>query len=83
MCSMLTSAEKRYQADQIQRHNFFYGVEWDMIRKIQAPFVPRLRSVVDTSYFPTDDIDQPILGDIAPPQGPGGTDSQKDLAFLG
>ncbi|KAF9453058.1 kinase-like protein [Macrolepiota fuliginosa MF-IS2] len=82
--SLLTSAEKRYQVDQVKRHNFFYGVDWDTLREIEAPFIPRLRSIVDTSYFPTDDIDQPIPGDIAPPPGLGDSaDSQQDLAFLG
>lgn len=85
--SLLTSAEKRYQIDQIKGHEFFSGVDWDVLRQVQPPFVPRLRSIVDTSYFPTEDIDQPIQGDIMPPPGLGGaageSDPQRDLAFLG
>ncbi|KAJ3576193.1 hypothetical protein NP233_g586 [Leucocoprinus birnbaumii] len=85
--SLLTSAEKRYRIDQIKQHEFFYGVDWDALRQVQPPFVPCLRSIVDTSYFPTEDIEQPIQGDIMPPPGLGGADGQsdiqRDLAFLG
>lgn len=83
--SLLTSAEKRYQIDQIEQHDFFYGVDWDTLRDVQAPFIPRLSSIVDTSYFPTDELEQPIPGDIMPPPGlnsNSGTDFQ-NLAFLG
>ena len=59
---------------------FFYGVDWATIRDIDAPFVPHLRSITDTSYFPTDEIDQTgaeaAVGDT-------GTDAKQDLAFLG
>ena len=65
--------------DQIKVHPFFYGVDWDAIRNIDAPFVPHLRSITDTSYFPTEDLE-------AVPDQPVGADtdgSNKDLAFLG
>lgn len=60
-------------------HPFFYGVDWDTIRNIDAPFVPHLRSITDTSYFPTDE-----LAEV--PDEPEGADTNganKDLAFLG
>jgi len=54
-------------------------VDWTAIRNIEAPFIPRLRSITDTSYFPTEELDQvpdePAGGDI--------TGAHKDLAFLG
>ena len=65
--------------DQIKHHPFFYGVDWESIRLIDAPFVPRLRSITDTSYFPTDELEQV-------PEEPVGVDAggpSKDLAFLG
>ena len=65
--------------EQIKKHPFFYGVDWNSIRNIEAPFIPRLRSITDTSYFPTDELDQvpdePVGGDT--------TGAHKDLAFLG
>jgi serine/threonine protein kinase len=75
---LMTSADKRLSVEQIKKHDFFYGVDWDAIRRIEAPFVPHLRSVTDTSYFPTDDLDQ------APEELPAEeTTAGKDLPFLG
>ncbi|KAF7432976.1 Serine/threonine-protein kinase [Pleurotus ostreatus] len=75
---LITSAEKRLQVEQIKVHPFFYGVDWDTIRSIDAPFVPHLRSITDTSYFPTDELEQ------VPEEAPAATgNAAKDLAFLG
>jgi len=64
--------------EQTTNHYFFYGVDWGEIRQIVAPFVPHLRSVTDTSYFPTDDLDQVPDNTPADPGAAG-----RDLAFLG
>jgi protein-serine/threonine kinase len=45
-------------AQELRAHPFFKGVVWDQLRKIRAPFEPKLSSNVDTAYFPTDEIDQ-------------------------
>ncbi|KAK0206587.1 kinase-like domain-containing protein [Desarmillaria ectypa] len=75
---LIISADRRLNVDQIKQHSFFYGVDWDSLRHIDAPFVPHLRSITDTSYFPTDEIDQ------APEELPADTGgASKDLAFLG
>ena len=66
--------------EQIKSHPFFYGVDWSAIRQIDAPFVPRLRSITDTSYFPVEDLDQ---GGDDNAGGADASDSSKDLAFLG
>lgn len=54
--------------DQIKAHPFFYGVDWATIRQIDAPFVPHLRSITDTSYFPTDELPQvpeePVVAEV-------------------
>ncbi|KAL1747240.1 kinase-like domain-containing protein [Schizophyllum fasciatum] len=75
---MICSADRRFNVDQIKDHTFFYGVEWDAIRHIDPPFVPQLRSITDTTYFPTDEIEQGVVEDSAPD-----TNSGSDLAFLG
>jgi protein-serine/threonine kinase len=55
-------------------------VDWTTIRQIDSPFVPSLRSITDTSYFPTEDLDQ--VPDLpATTEAAGG--AAKDLAFLG
>ena len=75
---LITSADQRLNVDQIKRHSFFYGVDWGKIRQIDSPFVPHLRSVTDTSYFPTEELDQ-----VAEEHVDDGNDASKDLAFLG
>ncbi|KAL1678542.1 kinase-like domain-containing protein [Schizophyllum commune] len=75
---MICGADRRLNVEQIKNHTFFYGVEWDAIRQIDPPFVPQLRSITDTTYFPTDEIEQGVVEDTAPD-----TNSGSDLAFLG
>ncbi|KAI0265200.1 AGC/NDR protein kinase [Gloeopeniophorella convolvens] len=77
---LITNVSSRLNVEQIKKHPFFYGVDWNAIRQIDAPFVPRLRSITDTSYFPVDDLDQAGAEDTA--AGDAG-DASKDLAFLG
>ncbi|KAK6840305.1 kinase-like domain-containing protein [Apiospora arundinis] len=48
----------RHGAQDIKAHPFFRGVEFESLRRIRAPFEPRLTSSIDTTYFPTDEIDQ-------------------------
>ncbi|QDS74215.1 Cobalt uptake protein cot1 [Venturia effusa] len=43
---------------EIRQHSFFRGVQWDGLRRIRAPFEPKLQSNVDTQYFPIDEIPQ-------------------------
>lgn len=69
----------RNSAAEIKAHPFFAGVDWATIRNIESPFIPLLRSVTDTSYFPTED-----LNDVPEqPAGQEGGSGSKDLAFLG
>ncbi|KAG7096921.1 Serine/threonine-protein kinase [Marasmius oreades] len=75
---LITAADRRLSVDQIKDHLFFYGVDWETIRQIDSPFVPRLRSITDTSYFPTDEIKQDP--EDAPAQS---SEASNDLAFLG
>ena len=48
----------RLGAQEIKNHAFFRSVDFDGLRRIRAPFEPRLTSNIDTAYFPTDEIDQ-------------------------
>lgn len=59
--SLICNSENRLGrggAHEIKNHSFFRGVEFDSLRRIRAPFEPRLTSAIDTTYFPTDEIDQ-------------------------
>lgn len=75
---LIVPANRRLVVEQIKTHDFFYGVDWNSIRQIEAPFVPELHSVTDTSYFPTEDLDQ------GPEEAPAESSlAGQDLPFLG
>lgn len=53
--ALINHAENRLGrrgSQEIKNHPFFDGVNWDMLRIIQPPFIPRLSSIIDTSYVP-------------------------------
>ncbi|KAJ1653322.1 Serine/threonine-protein kinase [Dispira simplex] len=81
-------------AHEIKQHPFFRGVDWENIRQTCAPMVPSLQSITDTSYFPTDELEQNPQHGFSPQNDVGfGMDvdsnasieisNQKDLAFVG
>lgn len=85
--SLLTSQENRLGrggAEEIKQHPFFRGVDWSQIRQYSAPFIPRLKSVMDTSYFPTEDLQQ-IPDPPREPSKPTNTNknAREDLPFIG
>lgn len=49
---MLTSSELRLKdIEAFKKHPFFSGIDWNRIRDTNPPFVPKLASETDTSYF--------------------------------
>ena len=56
--SRLGASSGQFGSLEIREHPFFRGVNFDSLRRIRAPFEPRLSSAVDVSYFPIDEIDQ-------------------------
>lgn len=48
----------RTGAFEIKKHPFFTGVDFDNLRRFRAPFEPRLTSEIDTTYFPTEELEQ-------------------------
>lgn len=91
---LLTNAENRLGrhngADDIKRHPFFRGVNWDEIRNVEAPFIPKLRSITDTRFFPTDELENvpesPALAQAEADREKlkiQGLDTKADLPFIG
>ncbi|KAJ3148727.1 Serine/threonine-protein kinase [Geranomyces variabilis] len=92
--SLLCDADQRLHVAQIKAHPFFRGVNWAEIRRTRAPFVPQLKSITDTSYFPTEDL-AGVPEQVNDTGGPSGMDAMgagtmelmsnpgKDLAFVG
>jgi len=58
-------------------------MDWHTIRSMKAPFVPKLVSITDTSYFPVDELqdipNDPIHADVSQKE----LEDQRDLAFVG
>jgi protein-serine/threonine kinase len=76
---LMTWSDQRAIVEQIRVHPLFDDVEWSSLRMMPAPRPPTLKSITDTSYFPTEEY-----ADI--PEVPAGVeklDADKDLAFLG
>lgn len=90
---LLNDAPYRMNVTQIRSHPFFYGkVDFNKLRKMRAPFVPQLKSITDTSYFPVEDLEgvpddhmMDVDGNGAGAANPVGTvvSEGKDLAFVG
>ena len=83
---LLTSADRRLGVEQIKQHPFFRGVDWKTIRDVDAPFIPRLKSITDTSYFPTDDLENVDPNPNPQPSQPAqtaGLEGEGGLAFVG
>lgn len=58
--SLVCNSENRLGrtgAHEIKQHPFFAGVDFDNLRRFRAPFEPRLASEVDTTYFPTEELE--------------------------
>lgn len=61
LSSLVCNTESRLGrsgAHEIKQHPFFAGVDFDNLRRFRAPFEPRLTSDIDTTYFPTEDLEQ-------------------------
>ena len=94
ICSLICDSQNRLGrvngATELKQHPFFRGVNWDSLRKIRAPFEPKLQSNFDTQYFPIDEIPQvdnsaqlraQTEAQIAATNG--GDDSTLSLPFIG
>lgn len=88
MDRLMTDSEHRLGrggAIEIMQHPFFTGIDWDHIRETAAPFIPNLKSITDTHYFPVDELEQVPEQPVT--QQPASVDpqtlEQTNLAFLG
>lgn len=51
---MVTSADARLGvngADEIKKHPFFKGIDWENMKNTKAPFIPDIQNDWDTKYF--------------------------------
>ena len=65
-------------ADEIKKHPFFKGVDWDNIRNMKPPFIPILKNEYDTSYFEIFEINEPFY-----PITDNNKFKRKDIEYIG
>ena len=63
ICKLINNPNERLGlrgADEIKKHPFFKGIDWDNIRKTKAPFIPKIKNDYDTSYFENYEVKEPF-----------------------
>lgn len=65
--------------EEIKCHPFFKGVDWENIRNTRAPYVPEIRSAIDTRHFDKFEESEPFFTNCS---GESMT-SRKDMEFVG
>jgi len=49
--NLVCSNRRRYDFDQIKKHSFFKDLTWDNLMSVKPPFVPKMKSDVDSANF--------------------------------
>ena len=65
--------------EEIKKHPFFKGIDWNNIRKMKAPFIPELKNDYDTHYFDTFQEQEPFY----PPVNSSKVKQRKDVNYAG
>ena len=65
--------------EEIKKHPFFKGIDWNNIRNMKAPFIPELKNDYDTHYFDTFQEQEPFY----PPLGASKGKQRKDVNYAG
>ena len=65
--------------EEIKKHPFFKGIDWNNIRKMKAPFIPELKNDYDTHYFDTFQEQEPFY----PPITSSKVKQRKDVNYAG
>ena len=80
ICKLINNPKDRLGlkgAEEIKKHPFFRGVDWDNIRNIKAPFIPKLKSEYDTSYFENYEAKEPFYPPLKRKH------KRKDIEYMG
>ena len=79
---MVSQPESRlgvHGVEEIKKHPFFKGIDWNNIRTMKAPFIPELKNDYDTHYFDTFQEQEPFY----PPIGAMKGKQRKDVNYAG
>ena len=64
--------------EEIMKHPFFKGVDWNNIRRCKAPFIPEIKNDYDTKYFDSFPEEEPFY-----PPDTGNKKQRKDVNYAG
>ena len=64
-------------SEEIKKHPFFKGLDWNNIRNSKAPFIPKLKNDYDTKYFEKFEEIEPFYPPI------NKFNKRKDMQFIG
>ena len=79
---MVAPAESRlgiHGVEEIMKHPFFKGLNWNNIRNMKAPFIPDIKNDYDTHYFDTFPEQEPFY----PPIESSKAKQRKDVNYAG
>ncbi|KAH9412228.1 serine/threonine-protein kinase [Ordospora pajunii] len=48
---LVTTKEQRLRVEEIRKHPFFNGVDWERVKELVPPFIPEIKDDLDTSHF--------------------------------
>ncbi|OMJ74398.1 hypothetical protein SteCoe_26695 [Stentor coeruleus] len=65
--------------DEIKAHPFFKNIDWENIRNTNAPYIPEIRSAIDTRHFDKFEENEPFFGKVMEPLSAG----RRDMDFVG
>ena len=65
-------------ADEIKKHPFFKGIDWNNVKNMKPPFIPILKNEYDTSYFENFEIIEPFY-----PVTYNNVFKRKDIEYIG
>ena len=62
---LICESKDRLNFEEIKSHQFFYGINWDLIHTQKSPFIPNILNELDTSNFdefdPLSDSDNELI----------------------
>ena len=79
---MVSQPESRlgvHGVEEIKKHPFFKGIDWNNMRNMKAPFIPELKNDYDTHYFDTFQEQEPFY----PPINTVKAKQRKDVNYAG
>lgn len=56
MKNLMCESDKRFGYEEIKKHPWFKGADWDSVRSASPPWIPEVSSPTDTKYF--DEFDE-------------------------